>query len=61
MFKKRKDNHNKVTGRKRKIFATIALSLSLLFAKTRLSFSQSSSPNFSNQEVSERLIDNREF
>jgi hypothetical protein len=61
MFKKRKDNQNKVTGRKRKIFATIALSLSLLFAKPRLSFSQSSSPNFSNQEVSERLIDDREF
>ena len=26
-----------------------------------MSFSQSSSPNFSNQEVSERLIDDREF
>jgi hypothetical protein len=61
MFKKRKDNQNKVTGRKRKIFATIALSLSFTFAKPRLSFSQSSSPNFSNQEVSERLIDDREF
>jgi hypothetical protein len=60
MFKKRKNNQNKVTGRKRKIFATITLSLSLLFAKSRLSFSQSSSPNFSNQEVSERLIDDRE-
>jgi hypothetical protein len=40
---------------------TIALSLSLLFAKSRLNFSQSSSPNFSNQEVSEKLIDDREF
>lgn len=44
MFKKRKDNQNKATGRKRKIFVTIALSLSLLFAKPQLSFSQSSSP-----------------
>jgi hypothetical protein len=61
MFKKRKDSQNKVTGRKRKIFATIALLLSSLFAKPRLSFSQPSSPNFSNQEVSERLIDDREF
>lgn len=61
MFKKRKDNQNKLTGRKRKIFATIPLSLSLLFVKPRLSFSQLSSPNFSNQEVSERLIDDRKF
>jgi hypothetical protein len=61
MFKKRKDNQNKPTGRKRKKFATIALSLSLLFAKPRLSFSQSSSPNFGNQEVHERVIDDREF
>lgn len=61
MFKKHKDNQNKVTGKKRKIFVTIALSLRLLFVKLRLSFSQSSSPNFSNQEVSEKFIDDREF
>jgi hypothetical protein len=61
MFKKRKDNQNKTTGRKRKIFATIAVSLSLLFAKPRLSFSRSSSPNFDNQVVQERVIEEREF
>ena len=43
-------------GRKRKIIATIALSLSLLFGKTRLSSSQSSSPNFDNKVVQERII-----
>ena len=48
MFKKLKYNQNKVTDRKRKIFTTIALSLSLLFTKPRLSFSQSSSLNFNN-------------
>jgi hypothetical protein len=63
IFKKRKGNQNKIKppGKKRKIFTTIALLLSLLFGKPRLSFSQSSSPNFSNQEVYERLIDDREF
>jgi len=35
--------------------------LSLLFGKARLSFSQSSSPNFGNQEVHQSLIDDREF
>jgi len=47
--------------RKRKIFATIALVLNLLFGKSRLSSSQSPSPNFGNQEVHQRLIDDREF
>lgn len=63
IFKKRKDNQNKIkpTGRKRKIFATIALSLSLLFGKAWWSSSQSSSPNFGNQEVHQRLITEREF
>ena len=52
-FKKRETNQNKIRhpGRKRKIIATIALSLSLLFGKTRLSSSQSSSPNFDNKVV----------
>lgn len=48
-------------GRKRKIIATIALSLSLLFGKTRLSSSQSSSPNFDNKVVQEKIIDDQEF
>ena len=63
IFKKRKDNQNKIkpTDRKRKIFATIALLLSLLFGKARWSSSQSSSPNFGNQEVHQRLITDREF
>ena len=58
-FKKRETNQNKIRhpGRKRKIIATIALLLSLLFGKTRLSSSQSSSPNFGNQVVQERVID----
>ena len=62
-FKKRETNQNKIRhpGRKRKIIATIALSLSLLFGKTRLSSSQSSSPNFDNKVVQERIIDDQEF
>ena len=62
-FKKRETNQNKVRhpGRKRKIIATIALSLSLLFGKARLSSSQSSSPNFDNKVVQERIIDDQEF
>ena len=57
-LKKRETNQNKIRhpGRKRKIIATIALSLSLLFGKTRLSSSQSSSPNFDNKVVQERVI-----
>ena len=62
-FKKRETNQNKIRhpGRKRKIIATIALSLSLLFGKARLSSSQSSSPNFDNKVVQERIIDDQEF
>ena len=62
-FKKRETNQNKIRhpGRKRKIIATIALSLSLLFGKTRLSSSQSSSPNFDNKVVQEKIIDDQEF
>jgi hypothetical protein len=61
--KKIKGNQNKIKppGRKRKIFLTISLSLSLLFGKPRLGSSQSSSPNFGNQEVHEIVIDDREF
>jgi len=58
IFKKRKGNQNKIKppGRKRKIFTTIALSMSLLFGKARLSSSQSSSPNFGNQEVHQVIL-----
>ena len=57
-LKKRETNQNKIKHppRKRKIIATIALSLSFLFGKTRLSSSQSSSPNFDNKVVQERVI-----
>ena len=60
-FKKRETNQNKIrhSGRKRKIIATIALTLSLLFGKTRLSSSQSSSPNFDNKVVQEKIIDDQ--
>lgn len=51
----------KIPGRKRKIFATIALAFSLMFGKTRLNSSQSSSPNWGNQEVQQRFINNQEF
>ena len=63
IFKKLKDNQNKIKppGRKRKIVTTIALLWILVFGKARLSSSQSSSPNFGNQEVHQRLIDDREF
>ena len=62
-FKKRETNQNKIRhpGRKRKIIATIALSLSLLFGKARLSSFQSSSPNFDNKVVQERSLDDQEF
>jgi hypothetical protein len=63
IFKKIKGNQNKIQtpGRKRKIFLTISLSLSLLFGKPRLGSSQSSSPNFGNQEIYERVIDDPEL
>ena len=62
-LKKRETNQNKIRhpGRKRKIISTIALSLSLLFGRTRLSSSQSSSPNFDNKVVQEKIIDDQEF
>jgi len=62
LFKKRKGNQNKIKprGRKRKIITTIALSLSLLFGKARLSSSQSPSSNFDNQTIHERVINDRD-
>ena len=54
-------NKIKLSGRKRKVLTTITLILSLLFGKPRLSFSRSSSPNFDNQVVQERVIDGRQF
>ena len=66
-FKKRKDNQNKIksSGRKRKLFkkvlATIALIVGLVFGKPRLSCSRSSSSNFDNKVVQERVIEEREF
>ena len=66
-FKKRKDNQNKIksSGRKRKLFkkvlATIALIVGLVFGKPRLSCSRSSSSNFDNQVVQERVIEERDF
>ena len=63
IFKKRKDNQNKIkpSRRKRKIFATIALALSLLLGKPRSSSSRPSSPNFDNQTFYERVINDRDF
>ena len=50
-----------VTRRKRKILATIALSLSLLFSKIWLRKTQSSSLSFDNKGIQERIIDDQEF
>lgn len=63
IFKKRKGNQNKIKppGRKRKIITTIVLSVTLLFGKARLSSSQSSSPNFANQVVNQRVIGEQEL
>lgn len=62
IFKKRKDNQNKIKprGRKRKISATIVLTLSLLFCRLRLSSSHSPSSNFDNQTIQERVINDRD-
>ncbi len=62
IFKKYRNNKNKIKpkGRKRKIFATIVLALSLLFGKSRLSSSQSPSSNFDNQTIQERVINDRD-
>jgi hypothetical protein len=63
IFKKRKGRQNKIksSGRKRKVLTAIALILSLLFGKPRLSFSRSSSSNFDNKVVQERVLEEREF
>ena len=63
IFRKRKRNQNKIKprSRKRKIFATITLVLSLLFGKPRLRSSQSYSPNFENQTIYERVLNERDF
>lgn len=59
-FKKheRETNQNKIrhTGKKRKIIATIGLSLSLIFSRGKLSSYQSSNPNFGPQEVDQRVF-----
>lgn len=59
IFKKRK-NKIKPRGRKRKIFANIVLTLSLLFGRLRLSSSQSPRSNFDNQTIQERVINYRD-
>jgi hypothetical protein len=53
IFKKRKRSQNKITpsGRKRKVLTTIALSLTLLFGKPRLTSSRSSSLNYESQAI----------
>jgi len=63
LFKKRKGNQNKIKppGRKRKLFITITVLLSLLFGKPRLSSSRPSSPNFGNQAIHERTLSNQEL
>ena len=60
IFKKCKDNPNKIRGIKRKILVTVLLTLSLLFGKPRSSSSQSLSPNFDNQTIQEKVINDRD-
>ena len=50
----RKTNMIKLSRRKRTIFATIALALSLRFGKSCLSSSQSLSSNFDNQTIQKK-------
>ncbi len=54
-------NKMKRSGRKRKVFITLTLVGSLLFGKPRFSTYRSSSSNFDNQAVHERVIYDREF
>lgn len=63
IFKKHKDDENKTKPRRRKqtIIANITLSMSLLFGKLSFNCSQSSSPNFDNKVIQERVIDDQEF
>lgn len=51
----------KSSGRKRRIFGTIILMLSLMFGKPRSSSSNTSSPSLDNKVFHERLIGDREF
>jgi hypothetical protein len=62
IFLKHKNNQNKIKprGRNRKLFATIALALSLQFRKSGLSSSQSLSSNFDNQTIQERVINDQD-
>ena len=62
IFLKHKNNQNKIKprGRNRKLFATIALALSLQFRKSGLSSSQSLSSNFDNQTIQKRVINDRD-
>ena len=62
-IKKRETSQNKIrySSRKRKIIAMTPLSWILLWGKTRLSSSQSSSPNFDTKVVWEKIIDDQEF
>ena len=55
-----KTNMIKPRRRKRTIFATIALALSLRFDKSCLSSSQSLSSNFDNQTIQKRVINDPE-
>lgn len=53
-----KKTKNKLSGKKRKLLATIGLILSLWFGKPRLSPSRSSSQNVADQLVNERQVVN---
>jgi hypothetical protein len=56
-FKKRETNQNKIRhpGRKRKIIATISLSLSLLFGRGQVNSSQSPNSNFYKQTIERNI------
>ena len=62
-FKKWKENQNRINprDRKRKIFATVGLSLILLVSRARCSSSQSLSPDFYNKTIYQRVISEPDF
>ena len=47
--------------KKRNLIASLTLSLSLMFSKPRLNYSQLSSPNFDNKVAQVKFIDDKEF
>nr|ULD16169.1 hypothetical protein [Cylindrotheca closterium]ULD16254.1 hypothetical protein [Cylindrotheca closterium] len=54
-------NYLVINMKKRNLIASLTLSLSLMFSKPRLNYSQLSSPNFGNKVAQVKFIDDKEF